>query len=36
MTISGQEMLKEPCGQLADPPDYCELFRGNKTESTAL
>jgi hypothetical protein len=36
ITISGRELLQQPVGQTADPPDYWELFHGNKSESTAL
>ncbi|XP_076452292.1 SH2 domain-containing protein 4B-like isoform X2 [Babylonia areolata] len=36
ITISGQEKLSKPVGQTTDPPDYWELFQGNKTEFTAL
>lgn len=31
-----QEVLKYPCGQEVDPPDYSELFHGGRSESTTL
>lgn len=36
ITVSGQELLLQPVGQVCDPPDYCDLFQGHKSEATAL
>ncbi|XP_064607521.1 SH2 domain-containing protein 4B-like [Liolophura sinensis] len=31
-----EELLKHPCGQQVDPPDYCDLFHDGRSESTTL
>lgn len=36
ITIAGGEKLGKPCGQIKDPPDYLDLFKNRRTESTSL
>ncbi|CAL1540523.1 unnamed protein product [Lymnaea stagnalis] len=36
ITLSGQELLLNPCGQTVNPPDYHQLFEPPSRESTTL
>ncbi|GFN80959.1 Sh2 domain-containing protein 4b [Plakobranchus ocellatus] len=35
ITVTGQEKLIIPCGQLADPPNYADLFTSKPGEDTS-
>ncbi|CAC5385314.1 SH2D4A [Mytilus coruscus] len=36
ITVAGKEMLIKPIGQIKSPPDYYDLFKNRRSESTSL
>lgn len=36
ITVAGQEKLLKAIGQTKDPPDYYDLFKNRRSESTSL
>ncbi|XP_071130132.1 SH2 domain-containing protein 4B-like isoform X1 [Mytilus edulis] len=36
ITVAGKEMLLKPIGQIKSPPDYYDLFKNRRSESTSL
>lgn len=36
ITMAGHEKLIKPCGQIKSPPDYLDLFKNRRSESTSL
>jgi hypothetical protein len=36
ITMAGHEKLIKPCGQIKSPPDYFDLFKNRRSESTSL